>query len=699
MRFANPEYSWILFCIPLCIVLCWYRARAVSKKMNRFADQGVLGVIDTAHSENLKRQLSYGIKHVLLLSLLSIAALRPQWGYEWKESTRKGIDIVVAVDVSESMYATDISPTRIERARRELIDLLGTLRGDRIALVAFAGVAFIEAPLTLDYGTFRMFLEELSSELIPVKGTNIEAALRKSLDAFSKGPIRKSTTRSRAIILITDGESFAGDLAEVTKEAADKGVRIYIIGVGSTDGAPIPVADGYKKDKEGKIVISRLDMKALERLAADTGGIFVTSISSDRDVRTIYEEGIRKSFDEQTYKGGRAKRWNEYFQVPLAAALILLLLPALRRRSYIKSSAATAALLLLLPASARAQLSENLGDEASTMFNNGKFESAEETFRTGVSQRPEDPRFLLGQGSSLYRMEKFEQASEAFMKSAAQSAQPENKAKSLYNAGNSFAQIENYQRAIEVYEEALKLTPDDQEIKDNLEYVKRLLQQQNQDKDQDKDQEQNQDQQQDKNQSQSQDKDKDQQQDQNKNQDKNQDKDKDQQQDKDKNQDKDKDKDKDQQQDKDKNQDKGKDQDPQQDKDKNQDKGKDQDQQQNQDKGKGEEQNKDKDRDSDKEQNQDQQQGDGEQEKKDEQQKKNQENKGQSGEDLDQNGQQERPDAAGSPQGGASNQERQELEALLGSVKEDRNPLYNFRKEQAAEQLRQLQTPPPEQDW
>ncbi|MEE3253071.1 MAG: VWA domain-containing protein, partial [Nitrospinota bacterium] len=180
-------------------------------------------------------QKSKAIFVTLTFLFLFIALTRPQWGYQWEDYKQEGVDIIIALDVSRSMLAKDIKPTRLERAKRKISDLLNMLKGDRIGLVAFAGTSFVQCPLTLDYAAARIFLNAIDTDLIPVQGTAIGDALRKSTNAF-----RTQENKSRAIILITDGEDQTGQAMEAAEEAKKAGVKVFTIGIGKEIGAPLP---------------------------------------------------------------------------------------------------------------------------------------------------------------------------------------------------------------------------------------------------------------------------------------------------------------------------------------------------------------------------------------------------------------------------------------------------------------------------
>lgn len=468
-----------------------------------------------AAAKRVRREL---LLWIIIGGLLTAALLRPQWGYVWRDTKRRGVDLIVAVDVSESMLAADILPSRLARARYKIRDLLEHLRGDRVGLVAFAGTAFIESPLTVDYGTFRLFLDSLTPELIPIQGTNIRSALEKSLEALGYQelehiPETNEGAKSQAIVLITDGEDFEGDFAKLGEFAAANGVQIYIIGIGTKDGGPIPVGKGFKRDRDGKMVVTRLNEDKLVDLAKKTGGIYVQARGSDDDIGTIYDRGIRTFLESRSIEGGRRRLWNERFQVPLLFALALLLfgpwgsaastLSGRRRkvRDGITKNAPTApvqsqaillfisgcfSILLASPAAARAD-AESSGYQGKQELIAGDFERARSSFSAAVSSLPSsaaDPRPYLGLGESYYRLGRFKEAADAYKHAADAAAEAGNGGKkgadelaaaAQYNLGNSLVQTGDYSSAIASYEAAKKIRQTDREISDNLIYARRLL--------------------------------------------------------------------------------------------------------------------------------------------------------------------------------------------------------------------------------
>ena len=326
-RVGNVDALWLLWLVPALLGFYVYSFRRRRQLLERFASKTMLERLAFTVSRGRQSFKSALVLLAVVALVLSLAELK--WGFRWEEVKRKGVDVVVALDVSDSMLVQDAevggSLSRLERARREITDLLRLMQGDRIALVAFAGTAFVECPLTLDYGAAELFLSAMEPDLIPVKGTSLGDALAVSLDA-----LESSAQSSKAIILITDGEDHSGRLEELTKRAKDEDVRVFAIGIGRGEGSPIrDPSGGFRRDRAGDIVLSRLDEPTLQKLALATGGRYVRSVTGDLDLEQIYNQGIKATLKDQELQSRRRQRWEERFQWTLAVALFCLMLEPL----------------------------------------------------------------------------------------------------------------------------------------------------------------------------------------------------------------------------------------------------------------------------------------------------------------------------------------------------------------------------------
>ena len=331
MRFGNLEYlNLIWLIVPLVTFFIWsYKKK--KQLLEKFLGKTLVSrLIDPLA---LKRAKIDNVLTILAVFFLIVALAQPRWGYYWKDLKQKGVDIVIALDVSESMLAQDIKPNRLERAKYKIADLLDMLEGDRIGLVAFAGTSYLQCPLTLDYSAARIFLNAIDTNLIPVKGTSIGYAIRTSVKAFNT-----QDTRSRAIILITDGEDHTGDAIESAKWAKEHETKIFVIGIGNKIGAPIPSTNpevpGFKKDKNGEVILTKIDEPTLQKVALETGGSYVRSVLGDMDLQKLYMESIKHKVESKEIKTERRRMLKEKFQWFILAALLCLTAKYARKKIF-----------------------------------------------------------------------------------------------------------------------------------------------------------------------------------------------------------------------------------------------------------------------------------------------------------------------------------------------------------------------------
>ena len=413
---------------------------------------------------------------VLFFSFLLLALMRPQWGFTVRETARRGVDIAFALDLSESMLAQDVQPSRLERARREIFDILDRLQGDRVGLVSFAGAAFIETPLTLDYGAFRLFVQNMSTASMPLQGTNIELAVKKAADLLKEG---SGKNRSRALILITDGEELDGLLSHAAETLKQNNIQLFVLGVGTPQGGPIPHEQELKRDPSGQLVLTKLNEKALQDFAASAGGIYVPEVPTGEDTTALLDQGIRVRLKDETINYNDAKIWNEYFQIPLLLAFITLLGLVWREPRRGLSMVILLA-ILMHPGISTAEPSQEIGalQQGKRAFENGKFQEALRLFGEAGKNSPSNVEAILGTGASQYRLGLFSQSAESFLKASQSSEDPKVKSQALYDAANALVQIGEYEKAISLYKEAQKLQAVDREIAENLRYAEKLLQEQ-----------------------------------------------------------------------------------------------------------------------------------------------------------------------------------------------------------------------------
>lgn len=320
IRFASIYYGYLLF---LIIFLCFFYIYAFHKKKQALKRFGSLGLIEIlASSTSRGRQIIKAFLMVCIAALLIIALMRPQIGTRLEEVKREGQDIVVALDVSQSMLAEDIKPNRLEKAKHEIAGLIDRLEGDRIGLVAFAGQSFVQCPLTLDYGAAKIFLDIMDTETIPVQGTAIGEAIKTATGVFNR-----QERKNKILLVITDGEDHESEPLEMAKEAKKEGIMVFTVGIGSLQGVPIPasVSDadrGFKKNREGEVVISKLDELTLEKIALETGGKYYRATPGEAELDKIYD--AIAGMDKKELASLQFTQFEERFQYVLVLVLLFL---------------------------------------------------------------------------------------------------------------------------------------------------------------------------------------------------------------------------------------------------------------------------------------------------------------------------------------------------------------------------------------
>lgn len=320
-RFALPQYLWLLTAIPLLVALfVWslYRRRV---RIARFGNPETVRALAPDVSKG-RVKLKFAL-FATALTLLVFAAARPQLGSKLREEKAEGIEMMLVVDVSNSMLAEDFEPNRLERTKYAIDKLFDGLKQDRVGLVVFAGEPKVQLPITSDYRMAKAFARRIDPSAVAVQGTAIGKALEQALLSFSES----GENRSRAIILITDGEDHEGDARTAAQRAAEAGIRIYTIGIGTPEGAPIEIDGDHIRDERGELVVSKLDEEMLADLARITDGAYVRaskqSIGLDRIVDSIEE------MEKSELTTLRFEEFNEQYRWLVAAALILLVLEAL----------------------------------------------------------------------------------------------------------------------------------------------------------------------------------------------------------------------------------------------------------------------------------------------------------------------------------------------------------------------------------
>lgn len=329
MDWLHPTYAWALLAVPAAVWFYWRAVRWRRAAQERFGDPAT--VRQLAASLRPRRRLLKAGLVVGGLLLGAVALLGPRWGTKVRTVERSGVDLVVALDVSASMRAQDVPPSRLRRAKNEIRDLVGRLSGDRVGLVLFAGDGFVQCPLTTDYSAFRTFLDAAAPDQVSTPGTDLRAALDAAVQAFGAARPSADTMaapteqRPRALLIVSDGENHVGDLDAAQQRAEEAGITLMTAGVGTEDGARIPIYEngqrvGFKRDRQGQVVQSRLREDVLTRLAK-SGAYFRigTTASALPDVPAALRQ-----LGTSTYETERFAEYREMYQWPLAAALLLL---------------------------------------------------------------------------------------------------------------------------------------------------------------------------------------------------------------------------------------------------------------------------------------------------------------------------------------------------------------------------------------
>lgn len=335
IRFANEQFFQLFWLVPMLTVFFWYVFRQKAKAIERFGSPELMEKLTETTSKKRQR-----LKAALLIlgSAVIIAGIsRPQIGTRLEEVTREGQDIIVAIDVSKSMLAEDISPSRLEKAKHEIAGIIDKLQGDRIGIIAFAGEAFVQCPLTLDYGAAKLLLSVVNPDLIPLPGTNLSQAIAKAIETFER-----QERKYKVLIIITDGEDHAGEIEQYTEAAAREGIVIYTVGIGTPEGVPIPEFDkagnriGYIKDSEGQTVVTKLDELTLQKIAFATNGKYFNATPEESELDIIYEEissGEKKEIGSMQFT-----QFEDRFQYFLGIFVLILVAESLvSERRKIKS--------------------------------------------------------------------------------------------------------------------------------------------------------------------------------------------------------------------------------------------------------------------------------------------------------------------------------------------------------------------------
>ncbi|MGE5212166.1 MAG: VWA domain-containing protein [Nitrospirota bacterium] len=503
MTFGAPEWLWGLLLIPLLTAIFVHAEHRGLNRLQQFVSARLLPQL--AGTVNRPRRIiRFGLQ-LLGLALAIVSLAQPRWGYTFEDVKRKGLDLLVAVDTSRSMLSNDVQPSRLERVKLAIHDLIDQLQGDRVGLIAFAGRAFLQAPLTIDYDAVIEAVNDLDTKTIPEGGTNISSAITLATQSFGK-----SAMGNRALIIFTDGEELSGDAVKTAKAAADAGVRIFTVGVGTPQGSLIPITSdngetSFVKDINGQVVKSKLDDKRLREVAEATGGFYLHLENGPRTMQQVQSEGLAK-MQAAEMDVRLSRRPIERYEWPLGAALIALALSILirerksargrirrgervRRHAMstmtggpVKAAGAAAAILMLLCSSGFATA------PGINAYQEGKFEDAYKEFQETLKSHPQsraEEKLQFDSGTAAYKLKDYNKALESFSQ-ALLTPDTGLQTKGHYNLGNTLYQrgemqkrddkkLSDWTNALDHYEQTLKLDPQNKEAKENYEYVKKKI--------------------------------------------------------------------------------------------------------------------------------------------------------------------------------------------------------------------------------
>lgn len=471
MQFFKPEYFFYLWLVPAVLILFMASQKLWQKRLQRLIQEKALlqKLMEGYRSaEGLTRTLL--ITLAVLFMVLALA--RPQWGDEKKSLQRKGVDLIFMVDTSLSMLAEDIKPNRLGKAKFEIESFVQNLHGDRVGMVTFAGSGFLQTPLTLDHAAFLLFLDAVQVGFIPDPGTALSRSIHDAIQSFPQKELKY-----KVIILFTDGEDQEGGIDQAIEEAKRANVRIYTIGLGSPEGEPIPLKNekgeraGFKKDRSGQMVISRLNQPLLERIAKETGGIYMRGTPGEKETEFILKH-IR-GWGEQQFAEKMIVEKEDQYQGFLVIVFILLAVEMLLRRRDRRGTPLLTCLISFILFSGFLETSQDTVKKGNIDFENKRFQSALESYRKVQVKNPDAPEVLYNLGTTLYKVNSYQESAKDLESSASKTQDPKLKTQALYNYGNTQYRLGNFEKAIDAYKKVLELDPADKDAKYNLEFLQK----------------------------------------------------------------------------------------------------------------------------------------------------------------------------------------------------------------------------------
>lgn len=481
-RFEDPIYLYALVVIPVLAFIRWWMVIRQRKQLRRFGDMELVRQLmpDVSRFRPL-------VKFCLLLTALALMIVmlaRPQMGTKISHEKRTGIETIIALDISNSMLAEDVAPSRLDRAKMMVENLVDHFTNDKIGLIVFAGEAFVQLPITSDFVSAKMFLSSIEPSLIETQGTDIAAAVTMATHSFTQ-----EEGVGKAIIVITDGEDHEGGAMEAAQEAKDKGMRVYMLGIGSTKGAPIPVAGShdYMKDNTGATVMSALNEDMCKQVAEAGGGAYIhveNNSNAQEQLNHELDKLAKKEISSTVYSD-----FDEQFQAVGILVLLLLIAeicileiknPRLRKIHLFSRKKVAIILLLLMAVGAQAQGDRDYIRQGNKQFRAGKFAEAEVDYRKAIEKNAKNPQAAYNLGNALLAQKKDSAAIVQYQQAAKLETNQKRRSYAYHNIGVICQGHQMYGEAIEAYKEALRNNPNDDETRYNLELCKRQQKQQQQ---------------------------------------------------------------------------------------------------------------------------------------------------------------------------------------------------------------------------
>ena len=477
-RFADPIYLYLLVLIPVLALIRFLTYRNQKKRLRKFGDPKLLREL----MPDVSRFRPVVKFWILLgaLSLLIVMLARPQLGTKISNEQRVGIETIIAMDISNSMLAEDIVPSRLQRSKMMVENLVDHFTNDKIGLIVFAGDAFVQLPITSDYVSAKMFLSSIDPSMMATQGTDIARAIDMATHSFTQ-----EEGIGKAIIVITDGEDHEGGALEAAKAAKDAGMRVYVLGVGSPKGSPIPIpgTGDYMKDNTGNTVMSGLNEEMCRQVAQAGGGAYI-HVENNSAAQDQLDNELDKLAKKETTSTVYSE-FDEQFQAVAILALLLIIFeicifdrrnPLLKRLSLFgsKKKAAATVALLFVALTASAQADRQYIREGNKQFRVGDYAKAEVSYRKAVEKNPKNPQAAYNLGNALMAQKKDSAAVQQFEQSAKMETNPLRKSAAYHNMGVICQTHKMYGEAIEAYKNALRNNPNDDETRYNLVLCKHL---------------------------------------------------------------------------------------------------------------------------------------------------------------------------------------------------------------------------------